>query len=98
MLGEIIGLQKEAFKRGTEPGFWVGQTYLLLGEPEEALPYFKASLDEHFILLISMQDCDWAKKLDPYPGYADLYAQILQRTHGQIAHPSVIPQSFRLPN
>ncbi len=98
MLEEMIGLQREAFKRGTEPGFWVGQTYLLLGDPEEALPYFKASLDEHFILLISMQDCDWAKKFDPYPGYGDLYAQIRQRTHGQIAHPSAIPESFRLPN
>jgi tetratricopeptide (TPR) repeat protein len=98
MLEEIAAVQKAAFERGTEPGFWLGQTYLLLGRPKEALPYFRASLAKHFILLITMEDCTWAKRLDTDPDYADLYAKIRQRTQGQVAHPSVIPGSFRLPN
>ena len=97
MLEEIAGVQKTAFERGTESGFWLGQTYLLLGRPKEALPYFRASLANHFILLIAMEDCNWAKKFDTDPGYADLYTQIRQRMHGQVAHPSVMPGSFRLP-
>ena len=51
----------------TETGFWLGQTYLLLGRPKEALPYFEASLDKHFILLVTMQDCGWAKNLSNDP-------------------------------
>jgi tetratricopeptide (TPR) repeat protein len=98
MLEEMIGVQKKGFERGTETGFWLGQTYLLLGRPQEALPYFKASLDKHFIMLTTMQDCAWAKKLANDPGYATLFAQIHERMHGgQTAHPSVVPISFRLP-
>lgn len=97
MLEEMTGLQKEAFKRGTEPGFWLGQTYLLLGQPKEALPYFKAALDKHFILLITMPDCDWAKKLSSDPDYAALFAQVRERMRGgEPAHPALVPVSFRL--
>ena len=98
MLEEIVGLQKEAFRRGTEPGFWVGETYLLLGDPGKALPYFKASLSRHFILLMTMQECDWAKKLSGNPGYETLFAEIRERMQGgQTAHPARVPVSFRLP-
>jgi len=98
ILRETVVVQKKAFERGTEPGFRLGQTYLLLGRPEEALPYFKASLDEHFILLITMQDCEWSKKLSTDPDYAALFAQIRKRMHGwRTSHPHVVPVAFRLP-
>jgi tetratricopeptide (TPR) repeat protein len=98
MLEEMIGVQKTVFERGAEPGFRLGQTYLLLGRPQEALPYFKASLDKRYIWLMTMQDCAWAKKLARDPGYATLFAQIRGRMHGgQTAHPPVVPISFRLP-
>ena len=99
MLEELFGAQKKAFfGRGTESGFWLGQTAILLGHPKEAVPYFKAALDRHFILLITMQDCDWASKLSADPDYALLFAQIRERIHGgHIGHPTAVPVSFRLP-
>lgn len=97
MLEAMLKVQKKAFEHGTEPGFWLGQTYLLLGRPGEALPYFKAALDKHFILMITMQDCDWAIKLASEPGYADLLAQIRERMHGHTGHATVLPVTFRLP-
>lgn len=99
MLEALIRIRKKAFERGTEPGFWLGQIYLVLGRPKEALPYFNASLDEHFIMLITMQDCDWAKTLSNDPGYAALFARIRERMRGgNTAHPLVVPVSFRLPH
>jgi cytochrome c-type biogenesis protein CcmH/NrfG len=98
MLEDILKVRRMAFERGREPGYWLGQTYLLLGRPMEGLPYFRTSLDRRFILLISMQDCDWAKKLEADPGYAQLFAQIRDRMHGgEPAHPAVVPLSYRLP-
>jgi len=95
MLEALIRIRKAAFERGTEPGFWLGETYLLLGRPKEGLPYFEASLNEHFILLMTMQDCDWAKGLSSDPGYAALFARIRERT-GHTVHPPVVPVSFCL--
>jgi tetratricopeptide (TPR) repeat protein len=98
LLDETAEVQKKEFEHGTEPGFLLGQRYVLLGRPREALPYFKASLNEHLILLITMQDCGWSKKLSQEPGYAALFAQIHDQMHGgRIAHPSMLPVAFRLP-
>jgi hypothetical protein len=98
MLEELIRVQKQAFERGTETGFILGQYYVLLGRPKEALPYFRAALDKHFILVMTMQDCDWARPLATDPDYAALFTQIRQREHGgNTAHPRVVPISFRLP-
>jgi hypothetical protein len=94
----MLGVRRVAFEHGTEPGYVLGQTYLLLGRSKEGLPYFRASLDRRFILLISMQDCDWAKKLEADPDYRALFTQIRVRMHGgQPAHPAVVPVSIRLP-
>jgi hypothetical protein len=76
----------------------LGQIYLLLGRPKEALPYFRASLDRRFVLLLCMQDCDWAKKLARDPEYAAFFAQIRRSEHnGETAHPPAVPLSLRLP-
>lgn len=88
---------KAAFDRGNEDGFWLGQTLLLLGYPHKALPYFRASLNRDFILLLSMADCPWARPLASDPGYAELFALIRARTHGTPAHPPVVPINLRLP-
>ena len=82
MLEGMKQSQMTSYKRGTEPGFLLGQTYLLLGRPKEALPYYRAALNEHFILLMTMEDCDYAKGLSTDPGYAALFAQIRDRMHG----------------
>ncbi|HEX4006353.1 MAG TPA: hypothetical protein VHX60_09265 [Acidobacteriaceae bacterium] len=98
MLQELIGVQKSAFQRGAETGFVLGQYYVLLGRPREGLPYFRAALDHHFILLMTMQDCDWAKTLSTDPGYAALFTNIRERMHGgATAHPREVPLTFRLP-
>lgn len=89
---------KALFYRGKEPGFWLGETLLLLGHSKEALPYLEASLNRHHILLITMQDCPWAKTMSNDPGYAALFARIHERLHnGYPAHPFVVPVKLRLP-
>jgi len=89
---------KASFDSGREPGFWLGETLLLLGRQKEALPYFRASLNEHHILLISMQECPWATTLSKDAGYAALFAQIRERLRGGYpAHPLVVPVILRLP-
>lgn len=95
---EIVQVQKKAFQRGTESGYRVGQTYLLLGRPQEALPFFKASFSQHFILLITMEQCAWSRKLPADSEYAALFTQIRQQMHGGgPAHPSTLPDSLDLP-
>ena len=89
---------KAAYDRGAEPGFQLGETLLLLGHPDQALPYFKASLNRDYLLLITMQQCPWAKTLSSDPGYEELFAQIRERMRGGYpAHPPVFPVKLRLP-
>lgn len=89
---------KVLFDRGSETGFQLGETLLLLGYPQKALPYFQASLNRHVILLITMQDCPWAKELWHDPGYAALFLQIDERLHeASPVHMPVVPVSRRLP-
>jgi tetratricopeptide (TPR) repeat protein len=87
-----------SFERGNETGFFLGETLLLLGQPQKALPYFRASLSRHAILLITMQDCPWAKGLSHDPGYVALFNQVHERLHGGAPGSlSAVPVSRRLP-
>lgn len=98
LLRAILAVQQQAFERGTESGFRLGQTYILLNSPKEALPYFKASLEENFILLITMENCDWSRRLSNDSAYQGLFEQIHHRMHSPPkAYPGVVPASFRLP-
>jgi tetratricopeptide (TPR) repeat protein len=86
------------FDHGSESGFQLGETLLLLGYPQRALPYFRASLSRRYLLLITMQDCPWAKALSSDPGYATLFAEIRQHLRdGYPAQPTVSPAKLRLP-
>lgn len=89
---------KRAFDRGTEQGYKLGQTLLLMGHPEEALPYFRAAVEKRCIELITMEECPWAKPLSRDPGYAALFAEIHARMRGgRSGAPSLLAISFRLP-
>jgi tetratricopeptide (TPR) repeat protein len=87
-----------AFDHGTETGFLLGQTLLLLGRRQEALFYFRASLTRHSVRLVGIDDYPWARKLSGDPGYAALFAQIHQRVHKGIPnHPGQAQVAFELP-
>ena len=89
---------KVAFDRNADSGYDLGQSLLLLGRSKDALPYFRAALNKHYILLIGMPQCPWAKTLARDPGYAALFAQIQERLRGgDVAHPAVIPVRLGLP-
>jgi tetratricopeptide (TPR) repeat protein len=89
---------KASFARGSEQGFGLGETLLMLGRPQQALRYFRTSFERHSIQLTTMQDCPWAKPLLSDPGYAALLAQVRARLHGNYpAHPSIVRVSIRLP-
>jgi len=90
---------KAAYDHGSETGFLLGQTLVMLGRPKEALPYFKASLNSRVIILTVMQVCPWAKALAKDPGYAALFAEVRARMHGGYPHsPPVVQVSMRTPN
>jgi len=72
---------KSAFEHGTESGFALGETLLLLGRRQEALFYFKASLDRRAVQFIAVQYFPWVKELSSEPGYAALFAQVRERVH-----------------
>jgi len=89
---------KAAFDHGADSGYNLGLTLLLLGRPNEALPYFRAAVNRRSILLIALPHCPWAKTLARDPGYAALFAQIQERLHGgYVADPAVFPVKLRLP-
>ncbi len=89
---------KAAFDHGTETGFLLGQTLLLLGRRQDALFYFKASLDRHGVQFVAMGDYPWAKKLSGDPGYAALFAQIHLRVREAAPnHPKQAQVAFELP-
>lgn len=89
---------KVAFDHGTETGFVLGETLLMLGRREEALLYFRASVDRHAPQLIAIRDYPWAKKLSGDPAYAALFAQISRRVREA---PPIQPEhsqfAFQLP-
>ncbi len=97
MLEAQIAVQKEAVARDTEQGFWLGRNYIALGEPKEALPYFRSALDRHQIPLIAMPECGWAIKLAHDPEYASLLDQIRQRLRGHLPYPDAVPLQCRIP-
>lgn len=89
---------KAAFDHGTESGFQLGQTLLLLGHRQEALFYFNASLARHGVQAVAIDDYPWARKLSSDPGYAALFAQIRERVHAADSGQSKQAQvAFELP-
>ncbi|MEI9968645.1 MAG: hypothetical protein WDM87_08490 [Terracidiphilus sp.] len=89
---------KADFDHGTGTGFLLGQSLLLLGRRQQALSYFKASVERHAVQLVGIDHFPWAKKLSSDPGYAALFAQIHQRVHEADPNPPEQSQiAFELP-
>jgi len=90
---------KLAFDHGSESaGFYLAQTLVMLGRPKAALPYFKASLNSHIVVLTMLRDCPWAKPLLNDPDYVPFFAEIRARQHGGYPHhPSSIRVTLRVP-
>ena len=89
---------KAAFDHGTETGFVLGENLLLLGRRQEALFYFRASLDRHATQLMAIRDYPWAKKLTGDPGYAAFFAQVSQRVREAAPNqPEQAQIAFELP-
>jgi tetratricopeptide (TPR) repeat protein len=81
LLEGIRSAQKAAFDRGTTSGFALAKTYLLLGKPNDALPYFKAAFDKNDFNLMSLPSCDCISSLKDDPGYTHLLRRIHERMH-----------------
>ena len=89
---------KTDFEHGTETGFVLGENLLLLGRRQEALSYFRASLDRHAIQLMFIRDYPWAKELSGDPGYAALFDQVRQKVHEAAPdQPKQVQVAFELP-
>ena len=83
-LGLIEGMrraQQAAFARGTTSGWSLAVSYVRLGRPKEALPYFNAALDRHEFAFMTIDSVDWLASLQSDPGYASLFRQVHERMH-----------------
>lgn len=85
------------FRRGNERAMALGETWVLLRQPEKALPYFRAAYDRHCMLVLVMLNCKWWKALESHPGYAELAAQVRNLPRGHIARPVADPIYMSLP-
>ncbi len=98
MLEERVRFMKAAFDHGSERGFGLGETLLLLGRRQEALAYFKAALNHHDLATLLMQKFPWAPSLTRTPGYVEFFAEARQRAHmGSLAFGKDIPASSEFP-
>jgi tetratricopeptide (TPR) repeat protein len=98
MLEERVRFMKAAFDHGSERGFGLGETLLLLGRRQEALVYFKAALNHHDLAALLMQKFPWAPSLKRTPGYVEFFAEARQRAHmGSLAFGKDIPASSEFP-
>jgi tetratricopeptide (TPR) repeat protein len=70
---------EEQYQHGVEKGCNLGETWLLLGNAQRALPYFKRNFDNSCLLLTSFQLCGWQDALAGSPGYAELFSAVRQR-------------------
>lgn len=103
LLQALLRFRMAGFERGasanysSDTGYRIGEVLILLGRPNEALPWFRVALNKHNIGLIDMEDCAWARALRQDPGYAALFADIRGRERGAPAHPSLVRAALRLP-
>jgi len=81
LLEGVRELQKKAFDHGNESGYWLGRTYLMLGEPALALRYFNEALRRNDFALMTLAVCPCAAGLKADPGYADLLHRVHQRMY-----------------
>lgn len=81
LLEALRQAHKAAFDSGHTSGFALARTYLLLGKPDVALPYFQAAFDRNDFNLMTLRACDCIATLREDPGYAQLLRRIHQRMH-----------------
>ena len=80
------------------PASYLAKTCFCWDRRQEALFYFKASVDRHATQLMAIRDYPWAKKLSGDPGYAALFAQVRQRVHEAAPNqPEQAQIAFELP-
>jgi tetratricopeptide (TPR) repeat protein len=79
LLETMLLTQKAAFDNGHTSGLDLARTYLLLGKPDDALPYFNAAFDRRDFGLMALPACDCMANLRNNPGYAKLIYRIRRR-------------------
>ncbi len=98
LLEERATVLKAELDHGSGWGVALGETLLLLGRKQEALPYFRAGLTHHDVGLVIMLQLPWAQQLATDPGYSALFAQVRQQLHmGDVPFGKDIPVSQGLP-
>lgn len=81
LLEAVRTTQKSSFDRGNASGFALARTYLQLGEPREALPYFNNAFDRNDYNLMTLPGCTCIAGLRSDPDYARLLRRIHLRMH-----------------
>jgi tetratricopeptide (TPR) repeat protein len=75
-------LGQDAFVRGTERGGRMGETWLMLGDAQKALPYFKTAVQRHDMMPLYLEACGWKAALEREPGYGEFFAMLEAKGHG----------------
>jgi tetratricopeptide (TPR) repeat protein len=68
-----------AFEQGRNSGYALGDAYLRLGQPQKALPYFRAAFERNDFTLMRLSACECIAAVKDDPGYALLLQQVRER-------------------
>jgi tetratricopeptide (TPR) repeat protein len=96
LLEAIRKYAQSVFDQGNDSGNTLAETYLRLGQPKKALPYFRAALARNEISLMRLSACECVAAVKDDPGYRQLFQQVrehmgLPKATG--VHPAALPGS-----
>jgi tetratricopeptide (TPR) repeat protein len=81
LLEGVRQVQQKAFDQGKDSGYWLGRTYLSLGQSRQALRYFNHAFQKNDFALMTLPACPCMAGLKNDSGYADLLHRVHQRMY-----------------
>jgi tetratricopeptide (TPR) repeat protein len=91
LLDGVRRVQEDAFAHGNETGYWLGRTYLMLGDPITALRYFDQAFQKNDFTLMTLSACPCVAGLTNDARYADLLRRVREQMHLRSPAPSSMP-------
>jgi tetratricopeptide (TPR) repeat protein len=79
LLQAILKAAQTAFEQGADTGVAAGEAYMRLGQPNKALPYFRAAFERNDPVLMRLSVCECPAAVKNDPEYISLSQQVNMR-------------------
>jgi tetratricopeptide (TPR) repeat protein len=79
LLQAILKAAQTAFSQGADTGVAVGEAYMRLEQPEQALPYFRAAFERNDPVLMRLSACECPAAVKNDPEYISLFQEVRKR-------------------